>query len=193
MGEDAMKAVSLLIYFALLFLMVQGPANKHTANDNTSGVTTLLDLMAEMPSDMHDNAAFIFFDLEESGLFGSKGYYSKHRRAMKDKLIVNFDCVSDGENILFAIRKGSVKYASTIGSAYGSDDKCNVTVETKGVFYPSDQVCFPCGVGVAALKKTKGGLLYMDKIHTAKDTVYREANIEFLVRGSVMLTEMISE
>ena len=34
-----------LCYFALLFLMLAGPANKHTANDNTSGVTAVLDLM----------------------------------------------------------------------------------------------------------------------------------------------------
>ena len=32
---------------------------------------------------------------------------------------------------------------------------------------------------------------YMDRIHTKKDTVYNEENIEFLVKGSVRLVDII--
>ena len=55
------------------------------------------------------------------------------------------------------------------------------------MFYPSDQANFSRGVGVAALKKTKGGLLYMDRIHTKRDTVYMEENIAYLTEGAVRL------
>jgi hypothetical protein len=55
------------------------------------------------------------------------------------------------------------------------------------VFYPSDQANFSRGVGAAALKKAKGGLLYMDRIHTKRDTVYMEENIVYLTEGAVRL------
>jgi hypothetical protein len=43
-------------------------------------------------------------------------------------------------------------------------------------------------VGVAALKKSKLlKILYMDRIHTKKDTVYREENIAYLKEGSIRL------
>lgn len=191
---DLAQAIFLIVYFSLLLLMIFGPANKHTANDNTSGVIVLLDLMNEMPDEFKETAAFIFFDMEEAGLFGSMGYASKHKAAMKEKLLVNFDCVSDGENILIVPRKKAAGYAESLSRAYVSNDSVSVEVATKGVFYPSDQASFPCGVGVAALKRTKKrGILYMDRIHAKKDVIYREENIDFLVKGSLKLTEIMSE
>ena len=193
LGKGFSLPVALAAYVALFVLMLSGPANKNTANDNTSGVTVLLDLMEVLPEGDRENAAFIFFDLEESGLIGSAAYFAKHRENMQDKLVINFDCVSDGEDILFVLQKGASAYSKTIKTAYESNESCRVSVESKGVFYPSDQMCFPSGVGVAALKRSKRGVLYMDKIHTKKDVVYREENIEFLVNGSVKLTQIMSK
>ena len=80
-----------------------------------------------------------------------------------------------------------------IEEAFLSTDEVNVMVETKGVFYPSDQAAFRCGVGVAALKATKGGMLYMDRIHTPRDTVFEERNIEFLTDASIKLVGAMKE
>lgn len=182
------ESLNTVLLIALIALMLFGPANKHTANDNTSGVTTLLDLMAAMPEEQREKAAFIFFDLEELGLFGSMGYASKHKEVRNGKLIINFDCVSDGENFIFTIPKKAKDFAPAIEEAYKSD-KYSVEVLTKGYFYPSDQASFKLGVGVASLKKTKGGILYMNRIHTKKDIIYQEENIEYLVNASVKLTE----
>jgi hypothetical protein len=174
--------------FLMLWLIAAGPANKHTANDNTSGVTTLLDIMCALPEEKRDEVAFVFFDLEEMGLFGSKGFANQHKQTMKDKLLINFDCVSDGDHMLFVLKKGSMPHAAAIERAFPSDETYTVEIATKGVFYPSDQANFPCGVGVAALNKTKrGNLLYMNRIHTKRDTVYNEKNIEFFVQGAVRL------
>ena len=177
-------------YFLLLlemYLLVAGPANRHTANDNTSGVTTLLDTMAALPSELRGEVAFVFFDLEEMGLFGSSGFASKHRKVTQNTLLINFDCVSDGKHILFVLRKGAARYTEAIRAAFPSTETFAVDVVSKGVFYPSDQANFARGVGVAALKKTKGGLLYMDRIHTGRDTVYMEENIAYLTEGAVRL------
>lgn len=180
----------MIAFFALIMF---GPANKHTANDNTSGVTVLLDLMTSLPDEQKAHAAFVFFDLEELGLFGSAGFAKKHKEAMKNKLLINFDCVSDGEHILFTTAKKSRQYAAQLREIFPSTDKVETEVTTHGVFYPSDQSNFPCGVGVAALKRSRRfGLLYMNRIHTKRDTVYREENIAYLVQGCIALTAALS-
>lgn len=191
LGEDAAFWIGEIAYFAMLFLMVAGPANKHTANDNTSGVTLLIDMMRELPAEHRDDVAFVFFDLEEMGLVGSSSFARAHKDEMKDRLLVNFDCVSDGENILFVLRQGAKAFRTAIETAFAETDGFKVEVADKGVFYPSDQAKFPCGIGVAALRSTKGGLLYMNRIHTNRDIIYREENIEFLKNGAIELLDLI--
>ena len=199
--SDALFFLALLGGYALLILftclMMVGPANKHTANDNTSGVTLLIDIMCELPDELRDEVAFIFFDLEELGTLGSMGYKKLHPKVAKEKLIINFDCVSDGENILFVPRKEAHNMSDKLNEAFHPEGKYegkfSVEITTKGVFYPSDQANFNRGVGVAALKKSKHGLLYMNRIHTKRDTVYVEENIEFLKDGALKLARLLSE
>ena len=179
------------LLWIILYVMMNGPANKHTANDNTSGVTLLIDLMTEMPDELRSKAAFIFFDLEERGTVGSKYYKQKPKQIAASKPVINFDCVSDGKNILFAVKKKAAHLAPKLSEAFKSNGIYTVDVATKGVFYPSDQRNFEQGVGVSALNKTKHGLLYMEKIHTKRDTVYDEENIEFLKNGAIALAKII--
>ena len=183
-------------YITLLlftYLLIAGPANKHTANDNTSGVTLLFDLMTDMPSEQRDKVAYIFFDLEEMGMIGSKGYASRHKSLAKNINVINFDCISDGKSILFAVKKKAQDLIPKLEEAFKDDGTYSVDIATSGVFYPSDQMNFDRGVGVAALKKTKRGLLYMNKIHTPRDTVYDEDNITFLKNGAIRLAELLSQ
>ena len=185
------RLISLCVYFALFILILAGPANKHTANDNTSGVTLLIDIMKELPEDRRSEVAFVFFDLEESGLFGSHSFAKKHKEEIKNKLFLNFDCVSDGNNMLFVLRKGAIKHRAAIEKAFESKDNFKVEIADKNVFYPSDQINFPCGVGVASLRSTKKGLLYMNRIHTSRDVIYQEENIEFFKNGAIELPSLI--
>ena len=188
--------VTLLVDYAVLilvlYLLLAGPANKHTANDNTSGVVTLLELMHALPEDDREKAAFVFFDLEESGLIGSKSFAVQHKAMMSKKLLINFDCVSDGEIMLFALRPDAACHLEALQAAFQTTEAVTAEHCTRGVFYPSDQKNFPCGVGVAALKKTKKGkLLYMNRIHTKRDTIWREENIAYLTNGSIALIQSL--
>ena len=183
----------LAMVIAELWLIMAGPANKHTANDNTSGVTTLLDIMHALPENLRGEVAFIFFDLEEMGLFGSAGFAAKHKAIMKNTLLINFDCVSDGDTILFAVGKEARSNMPSLEAAFPTTESFAVDIACKGVFYPSDQANFRKGVGVAALKKTHRGLLYMDRIHTKRDTVYREENIVYLTEGAIRLATQMRE
>ncbi len=175
-----------------LFLLIScGPANKNTANDNTSGVCTVIDIMAGIPEDKKDKVAFILFDMEELGLVGSSSYFAKHKDFMKTKLLINFDCVGDGKHILFAAKKRCEAYKEKIMTAFSSDDEFTTELCTSKVVNPSDQMAFPLGVGAVALKKTKRGLLYLDRIHTSRDTVCEEENVDFLVSGAIKLIELL--
>ena len=194
-GSDALYTTMLIGGYAMLIgillLMRNGPANKHTANDNTSGVTLLVDLMTDMPTELRHKVAYIFFDAEELGTIGSKIYKKKHPRVAKTRPVINFDCVSEGKNILFVAKKKASILEPKLREAFKSNDTYSVEVATKGVFYPSDQRNFELGVGVAALNRTKRGILYMNKIHTPRDTVYDEENITFLKNGAIELARII--
>ena len=174
-----------LVMAALLYVFLFGPANPHTANDNTSGVLMLCELIGTLSDEERARCAFVFFDHEETGLFGSSFFASKHKAAMKDRLLINFDCVSDGDDLLF-VQSGKAKRRAggALAEAFASSaDKRAVITGPLGAFYPSDQVNFPCGVGVAAMQRSRLLGLYMSRIHTARDTVCDERNFSFLLEG----------
>lgn len=187
-----------LIYELLLTLslafMLFGPANKHTANDNTSGTAAIMEIISKMPASTNQTAAFILFDLEETGLFGSISYRLKHNKMVKDKLLINFDCISDGKHILIKANGPARRFVPLLEQNFKSDETFTVEIATRGVTYPSDQEMFPCGVGVAALKRSRFfNMLYMNRIHTPRDTVFQEENIEFLTDGAVSLAKSIQK
>ena len=185
---DDPSTVSLLVmvaYWSVLLLMIFGPANKHTANDNTSGVITLIELMSAMTPEERAQSCFVFFDNEEKGLFGSAFFAKEHKETMKEKLLINFDCVSDGDYLMMIPSKKASEHAENLKSAFADVTGKIVLVENgKGIYYPSDQKNFKKNIGVAAFKKSKLGL-YMDRIHTPKDTVFDEENVSVLVSGFI--------
>ena len=81
--------------------MMAGPANRHTANDNTSGVITLLEIALSLPEELRSDVCFVWFDNEERGLLGSAAFAGKHKETKKGALVLNFDCVGDGDSLQF--------------------------------------------------------------------------------------------
>lgn len=177
--------------YGVLFLLMFGPANPHTVNDNTSGVTAVVKLAMTMPQELREKCAFVLFDLEEMGLIGSSCFAKKHNKVRKNVLLVNMDCVSDGDTMLFCFRKESCKETERFRTAFPHDCRIRPDFVTKGYIYPSDQIQFDRGVGVSAMRSTKRGLLYMNRIHTKRDTVYRAENIDWLVEGCIRLAEKL--
>ena len=186
-------AASVVFGVAALFCawwMIDGPANKHTVNDNTSGVITLVETALALPAEDRPKVCFVFFDNEEKGMLGSSAFAGKHKKVKKGKLAVNFDCVSDGSSIQFfparRLKKDKVKIAALETAFRGSGDRQVEIVRGFG-FYPSDNAAFRLGAGVCALRKHKVFGWYMSRIHTAKDTVMEEENIELLRDGCLRL------
>ncbi len=143
--------------FGLMFWMFMGgKPNPHTVNDNTSGVIQLIEIMAGLTEAQRKQVAFVFFDNEENGLLGS-GYFAKlHKKeGMKDKLILNYDCVSDGDHLLFVASKtAQEQFGEALAAAFPStEEKTAEIVSNKKAMYPSDQKHFATNVAVAALKR----------------------------------------
>jgi hypothetical protein len=197
-GEQTANLLAYLgfwvVYFGVFGLLLAGPANKHTANDNTSGVITLLSIMDQLPEEQRAHVAFVFFDLEEAGMIGSSSFAKAHPTVREKTLLVNFDCVSDGKRILLVAKKDASAEIPKLTEAFVTEEPFQVEILSKGVFYPSDQSRFKHGVGVASLKYSK--LLkteYMDRIHTGRDVVFEEENIAFLCKASLRLTETLTQ
>lgn len=171
---------------AMLYVFMLGPANPHTVNDNTSGVLTLVEAIRAMSEEERAKCAFVFFDHEENGLLGSGWFASKHKKQMKNKLLVNFDCVSDGDDFLFVQSlKARKEYGEALQAAFPPEEGKALHFEsTLSAFYPSDQMNFPVSVGVAALQKKPLLGLFMGRIHTPKDTVLQEENLRYFALGA---------
>ena len=176
---------TLAVWFGLLALIMVGPANPHTVNDNTSGVITLCELYASLAEEDRKKVAIIFFDNEEKGLIGSGVFRKKYKKLLAGKLMVNLDCVSDGDHILMAVSKKARKvWQEKLENSFTpTEGKQILMKKLEGTYYPSDQAGFPKAVAIAALKHKKGIGYYMDKIHTKKDTVMDEENIRILCDG----------
>ena len=172
-----------LMIWVILALMLIGPANPSNANDNTSGVVTLLEIAKSMPGNQRKKVCFVLFDLEEAGLIGSASYRKAHKSQTDRQMVLNLDCVGDGDYLtLFPTKrlKKDRKRLKSLYKACGYFGKKSILVHEQGFsFYPSDQANFPWGVGICALKK-RGKTLYLSRIHTKKDTTLERTNVNLL-------------
>lgn len=172
-----------LMIWVILALMLVGPANPSNANDNTSGVVTLLEIAKSMPVNQRKRVAFVLFDLEEAGLIGSASYRKAHKAQTDRQMVLNLDCVGDGDYLtLFPTKKlrKDRKRLTSLYKACGYFGKKSILLHEKGFsIYPSDQAAFPYGVGICALKKRKK-TLYLGRIHTKKDTILEQTNVNLL-------------
>ena len=179
--------ISVVMYLVLLLevlLVTIGPANHHNANDNTSGVVTVLSLLEDLPQDLRNDVCFVLFDLEEAGLWGSMSYAKAHKKQVQNQLILNADCVGDGKTLLFIptkkLKKQTVRMLQ-LETCLQNTDTMELQLRKKGfAIYPSDQANFPYALGIAAVRKARNGLLYLDKIHTRHDKILDENNIAVL-------------
>ena len=181
-----LSCLAICVFF--MWWILDGKANRHTANDNTSGVLTLVETALALPPEHRDRVCFVFFDNEEKGMFGSAAFAKKHKSVKKNTVVLNFDCVGDGSFIQFFPQKRLKKDAAAlerIESAFFPMWERDVQVVRGFGFYPSDNANFKKGAGVCALKHKKGIGYYMDRIHTSRDTVLDAGNILLLREGNL--------
>ena len=181
-GKWIIPVVAVVLIAGLEGMILFGPANPNNANDNTSGVITVLEIMTTMPENQRHKVCFVLFDREEQGLIGSGAYRKAHKAATDRQLVLNLDCVGDGDHIrLFPTKKllKDRKKCTSLYKACGYFGNKEILVHEKPYRYNSDQRRFPYGVGICALNKRKK-ILYLSRIHTPKDTVLDINNVNIL-------------
>lgn len=189
--------VALVLLYGLLFQMLFGYRNKHTANDNTSGVITITKVLEKLPEEYRSKVCAVYFDNEEKGLLGS-GFFNKiHKKEMKEKFLINFDCVGDGKTVI-ALAKKKMKKDSLYNAFLDAMREYEISYDgefmsgnLKTLMFGSDQMYFRKGIGVCALRKSPIGM-YVARIHTPFDTVCREENIEYISSGAVAFVKKIT-
>lgn len=172
--------IYLVLYFGLFYCTTRLVPNKHNKNDNTSGVATVMSLASEIND---GKVAFILFDNEEKGLLGSKAFAEKHKTIVKDKMVINFDCVGNGDQIIFIAKEMTEKHElyNLLQNATHSTEGFEVHhLPLKNCLSNSDYKNFSCGIGVLASKKARIVKFYTGRIHTFRDTVANSENIYFL-------------
>ena len=181
-----LSCLALCAFF--IWWIMDGKANRHTANDNTSGVITLVETALALPPEHRERVCFVFFDNEEKGMFGSAAFAKRHKNVKKNTTVLNFDCVGDGDFIQFFPQKKLKKDEDTLQrmeAAFRPTGGKDVQVVRGFSLYPSDNASFKKGAGVCALKHKKVIGYYMDRIHTSRDTVLDQGNIILLRDGAL--------
>ena len=168
----------LLIYFGLFLLLFRGPANRHNRNDNTSGTAAVLTLCRKLAG--NSRAAFILFDNEEKGKKGSKAYAQDFPDIRTGRLVVNMDCVGNGNHWIVSASEAAMNdpmFAALSEALEGINANVRSSRKTN---LNSDQKSFEKGIGICACLHSRWIGFYTPRIHTRYDTVASSDNIHCL-------------
>ena len=174
------EALTIFIFLILLLIVFNFPlSTRYNYNDNTSGIITVLKMQEEISADSKEDICFVLFDNEEKGLLGSRYYKRKYKEELKNQILINIDCVGDGDYIFIFyknIDQSIIKHINTNPTIIE-----NVVIKKqKDVYCPSDHIGFPQSLNFMTLKKHRK-YFYIDKIHTNKDTNLDIENINKVI------------
>lgn len=182
--------VYLAIYAALCFLAFKGPVNIHNKNDNTSGTAAVFDLIQKIGK--NDNVAYILFDDEEKGKKGSKAFAAAHTKLKEDLLVVNMDCVGNGNTFIAGV-PDLAKNDSVYPLLETALKELGVLILSREeTAMNSDQKSFDKGIGIGACLNKKG-FYYTPNLHTAKDTVASGETVDKLTDTLASFVHSMSE
>lgn len=181
-GYPLIVLTYLLLYFCFFYIGFKAFPNKNNYNDNTSGVSVILSLISKNKN--HHDVAYVLFDNEEKGTLGSKSFAKKYKQELQNKLVVNFDCVGNGNEFLIVSKEDAKKLEEykCLSSIPFENRGYNLSYfPKKGSISNTDYKNFACGVTVFACKKVKFFGYITTRIHTRFDRVVSNENIIILV------------
>lgn len=180
----------LFTYYILFFVFLRGKKNQNNFNDNTSGVSVVLSIAKNMKPELLEKAAFILFDNEERGKKGSKAFAKAHKELSEHTPVINFDCVGVGDHFVVIEKEAfkAKKEYEAFRNAFSHLPNVHFFFSKKA-HANSDQTSFKMGNAVMAVKKSGRGILYVNRIHTSKDTLVDTQNLVLLKEASVSFIE----
>ena len=141
-----------------------------------------------------NDVCFVLFDNEEKGLLGSRAFNKVHKELLKDKLIINMDCVGVGNNVILIAKDNAKNHPlyNKLNQTFISNEDYNVLYfGTRGSMSNSDYKNFENGIGIMTCKKAKIIGYYTGRIHTIYDTIADIKNIEFISEQMIKFIELI--
>lgn len=168
------------IAFMFLYLMgVFAVPNRYNLNDNTSGVLAVLTLMHELK---HEKVAFVFFDNEEKGLFGSLGL-ANYLKKQRKKMIV-LDCIGQGNLVSLQYYRRSTLANGLMEQFKKLQGSIEIETSKGGYLMTSDHMSFigqeHVGIFCFTMVNNKKKIL---NVHSHKDRVIDLENIIFVCSG----------
>ena len=181
-------------FVAMMWLQLNGVANKHNVNDNTSGVAALLETMQRIPGEDRAKVAFILFDNMEKGRKGSKAYARDHLEMQHTRFVVNANSVGVGDVFVVAAPSLAVQLPQ-----YAKLEACLAAIPEKETRFfssvttrmNSDFRSFKCGVGIMACRMVPGVGLYLGDLHTGRDDTADQGNISALAEAFSALVKQL--
>ena len=185
---DILPILAIIVVLPLLFAV----KNPHNHNDNTSGCIGVYNVATIIQGhpELRKRSAFILFDNEEVGLFGSTAvakWRKKNYPNKKNSLVINMDCIADGDLLIVASRGKSIvkgereKLAQfLLGEGFEALQK-NSSI----LGYLSDHANFSKGIMLSFARRSRLGGLYLPNIHTARDRVWDLEQIDKLSESVV--------
>lgn len=128
----------------------------------------------------------MLFDNEEKGLLGSRAFSKKYKSILENKFVINFDCVGNGKNFLVACKTKATTnpLLEVLKSTVLSSEKFSVEFfDSKKIAGNTDYKNFKQAISFMAYSKNKIVGYYTSRIHTSKDMVADDENIEYLVEN----------
>ena len=170
--------------FFIMFLLFLNK-NKNNVNDNTSGTLGVYHCAAAIINnpELKSKCAFILFDNEEKMLLGSMAFsrwHRKHHPNTREPAVINLDCIALGSVLVLAADKKSVAWPmlpklAEYFQSHGFDTMIKASNFTE---YMSDHFCFPKGLMLIMLERSRLGPLYIPNIHSGKDKEYDLEQLE---------------
>ena len=162
----------------------------HSVSANHSGIVILCELLCTLTGAQRAKAAFVFIDRKGAGL---SYFRSQYKEQLADKLLVSFDCVSNGDTILIAATKQA-------RAAMGDVIKCSFPqAESKAVLLAKaekfnhivSQTGFQKAITVVALRPRRYIGYYVDRFRTNTDTEFDKENIKLICDGILNLLKSL--
>jgi hypothetical protein len=176
----------LCILFAIGLIQVKTTPNKNNYNDNTSGVLTLLAVADKLKNSKYKNdVLFIFTDNEERGLKGSEEIAKSKEFDFKNKIIINLDCVGNGDTMITSYINAEDLVNPFISALIYKMQKefnnINIGSHIYKELEDSDYLKFKQGksISLALMKKTRFNYIFPN-VHTNKDKVINLSFIELI-------------
>lgn len=162
-----------------VLLIFCGPANRHNANNNTSGVVTLLEILSSMPPRMRSKVCFVLFDKEEMGQSGSENFCKAHKGLVGKKTVLNLNCVGDGDTLML-FPSEQMKSDPWLRSLERSLGRKQIRIAAgKFCEISWDHHSYPRSISVMALHHGKLGY-WLGRTHTRRDKILDQTNINIL-------------